>query len=252
MSGLFRWPAQCHQIPTLLVFKGTGQPNALKSEYSPVQREKPASHNDPTVQPGDQLSAWNDAASSFHGDKICRPRALPSVRVLAVTAALGVALRCCGGPPELCLVNFGRPHPSQRLKAQAIQRPRSGFHSSHKTWRRSRKASPSSPVRSSSRVPASRYCRRASRSFGNGRLPPIPIGIPSRLEIRRCDPPRSLGIATANGRRPGGRQGSRRPKTRGEPSPAAGGAAAVTPIRCGGCGALAPPGSQPGPPPPFP
>ena len=52
----------------------------------------PASHNDPTAQPGDQLSARNEAARSFHGEKICRPRALPSVRLLAVTAALGVAL----------------------------------------------------------------------------------------------------------------------------------------------------------------
>jgi hypothetical protein len=63
----------------------------LKSEYSQVQRETPASHNDPTAKPGDQLSR-NEGACSFHGEKICRPRALPSVRLLAVTAALGVAL----------------------------------------------------------------------------------------------------------------------------------------------------------------
>jgi hypothetical protein len=53
-----------------------------------VQREKP----DPTAQPSDQASAWNDTAGSFDGDEIRRPRALPSVSLLAVTAALGVAL----------------------------------------------------------------------------------------------------------------------------------------------------------------
>jgi hypothetical protein len=57
-----------------------------------VQREKLASRNDPTAQPSDQASAWNDTAGSFDRDEIRRPRALPSVRLLAVTAALGVAL----------------------------------------------------------------------------------------------------------------------------------------------------------------
>jgi hypothetical protein len=88
----FRGLLNAIKFPRFSCLKGLGSPNALKSEYSQMQREKPASHNDPTAQPGDQLSAWNEAANSFHGDKICRPRALPSVRLLAVTAALGVAL----------------------------------------------------------------------------------------------------------------------------------------------------------------
>jgi len=57
-----------------------------------VQRDEFALHNEPTPRPGDDASAWNEADGSFDPRGLGRPRMLPSVRLLAVTAALGVVL----------------------------------------------------------------------------------------------------------------------------------------------------------------
>jgi hypothetical protein len=244
------------KFPRFSCLKGLGSPNALKSlksEYSQVQRETPASHNDPTAKPGDQLSARNEGACSFHGEKICRPRALPSVRLLAVTAALGVALallwRSTGTLPGQFWPAAPEPAPQSASNPTAGG---AGFTA------RARLGGAQKKHHRACQCAAAVECQHRGTAGGpagtsaTGDCRLFLLVFRAGLEIRRCDPPRSLGIATANGRRPGGRQGSRRPKTRGEPSPAAGGAAAVTPFRCGGCAVLAPPGSQPGPPPPFP
>ena len=213
-----------------------------------MQREKP----DPTAQPSDQASAWNDTAGSFDGDEIRRPRALPSVSL----SRSHCRARGRAGADVPVHRNSARSILAGRTRASAPKRKHSNSRGTVCTARARASGAQEKYQRARQRA-AAVECQHHGAAGGpagtsaTGVCRLFLLVFRAGLEIGATRPAPSVSPPrTAAGQADA--QGSRWPKTRGEPSPAAGGAAAVTPIRCGGCAVLAPPGSQPGPPPPFP